>query len=151
MKALYTFIGILCLTLIGFCACTDDTNLQEIQPEIQNDGFVTLKLSYELLDDKKIVVSRSAATTAEKTLYDLHFYVFNEDGNLTGYEEILPIGNNDVIEEAQTTEQVTIRAKSGTSYIYAVANINESTTYYLDASDLALLNIDKGNSDEEYR
>lgn len=151
MKTLYTLISVLCLTLIGFCACTDDTSLQDIHPEIQNNDFVTLSLNYELLNDKEIIVTRSTATAPEKKLYDLHFYIFNEDGNLTGYEKVLPTNDNDVIEEAQTTEQVTIRAKSGTSYIYAVANINESTTYYLDASDLALLNINEGNSDEEYR
>lgn len=151
MKTLYTFIGILCLTLISFSACTDDTSLQDIHPEIQNDGFVTLNLGYELLNDKEIVVTRSAATAPEKKLYDLHFYVFDADGNLTGYEEVLPVDNNDIIEEAPTTESVTIRTKSGESFIYAVANINESTTYYLEDSDLALLNINKGNSDEEYR
>lgn len=151
MKTLYTLISVLCLTLIGFCACTDDTSLQDIHPEIQNNDFVTLSLNYELLNDKEIIVTRSTATAPEKKLYDLHFYIFNEDGNLTGYEKVLPTNDNDIIEEAQTTEQVTIRAKSGTSYIYAVANINESTTYYLDASDLALLNINEGNSDEEYR
>lgn len=151
MKTLYTLISVLCLTLIGFCACTDDTSLQDIHPEIQNNDFVTLSLNYELLNDKEIIVTRSAATAPEKKLYDLHFYIFNEDGNLTGYEKVLPTNDNDIIEEAHTTEQVTIRAKSGTSYIYAVANINESTTYYLDASDLALLNINEGNSDEEYR
>lgn len=150
MKTLYTLISVLCLTLIGFCACTDDTSLQDIHPEIQNNDFVTLSLNYELLNDKEIIVTRSAATTPEKRLYDLHFYVFNEDGELTGYEEVLPKDDNDVIEEAQTTEQITILTKSGVSYIYAVANINESTTYYLDNADLALLNIDKGNSEDAY-
>lgn len=150
MKTLYTLISVLCLTLIGFCACTDDTSLQDIHPEIQNNDFVTLSLNYELLNDKEIIVTRSAATTPEKRLYDLHFYVFNEDGELTGYEEVLPKDDNDVIEEAQTTEKITILTKSGVSYIYAVANINESTTYYLDNADLALLNIDKGNSEDAY-
>ena len=151
MRTLYTFIGILMMALIGLCACTDDNNLQEIRTENQGDGFLTLSLNYESLNDKEIIVSRSAATTPEKQLYDLHFYVFDAKGNLTGYEEVLPTGDNDVIDEAQQTERVNIRTKSGESYIYAVANINESTTYYLDNADLALLNIDKGNSDEAYR
>ena len=151
MRTLYTFIGILMMALLGLSACTDDNNLQEIHPETQGDGFVTLSLNYESLNDKEIIVSRSAATTPEKQLYDLHFYVFDAKGNLTGYEEVLPTGDNDVIEEAQQTGSIHIRTKSGESYIYAVANINESTTYYLDNADLALLNIDKGNSDEAYR
>ena len=72
MKTLYTLISVLCLTLIGFCACTDDTSLQDIHPEIQNNDFVTLSLNYELLNDKEIIVTRSAATAPEKKLYDLH-------------------------------------------------------------------------------
>lgn len=151
MKTLYTFVNILFMALIGFSACTDDTELQEIHPGNQDDGFVTLKLGYESQNDKEIIVSRSAATAPEKQLYDLHFYVFDANGNLTGYEEILPVDKNDVIEEAQATEKVSIRAKSGVSYIYAVANINASTTYYLSDADLNLLNIDKGTTDEEYR
>ena len=87
----------------------------------------------------------------EKKLYDLHFYVFDVNGKLTGYKKVMPIDDNDVIEEAAQTEKVSIRAKSGESYIYAVANINRSTTYYLDKTDLDLLNINEGNSDEEYR
>jgi hypothetical protein len=76
--------------------------------------------------------------------------VFDVNGNLTGYKEVLPTGENDLIEEADNSERVSIRAKSGESYIYGVANINSSTTYYLNAADLALLNIDEGTNDEEY-
>ena len=111
MRTLYTFIGILMMALLGLSACTDDNNLQEIRPENQGDGFVTLSLNYESLNDKEIIVSRSAATTPEKQLYDLHFYVFDAKGNLTGYEEVLPTGDNDVIEEAQQTESIHICLK----------------------------------------
>ena len=152
MKTLYKYSAFLFGVLAMFCACADDAPLQEIQPENQNKSdFVTLNLSYESQNDKEIVVSRSGATAAEKKLYDLHFYVFDKAGNLTGYEEVLPMGDNDVIEEAPATETVSIRAKSGESYIYAVANINESTTYYLEQEDLDLLSIDKGTTDEEYQ
>ena len=151
MKTLYNYIGILLMALIGFCACTEDTEFQEAHSGNQDDGFVTLKLGYETQNDKEIVVGRSAATTPEKRLYDLHFYVFDVNGNLTGYEEILPVDENDVIEEAQMTEKVSIRAKSGESYIYAIANINASTTYYLDEDNLDLLNIEKGTTEEAYR
>lgn len=149
MKTIYTYVSLLFSAMIVLGSCTDDTDFQGVQSE--KAEFVTLNLNYESQNDKEVIVSRSAATLAEKKLYDLHFYVFDVNGNLTGYEEVLPIGDSDVIEEADQTEKVSIRAKSGESYIYAVANINESTTYYLDNDDLALLNIDKGTTDEEYR
>ena len=149
MKTLYTYICFLVSSLIVFTACADDTEFQEVN-NVEND-FVTLNLNVESQNDQEIVVSRSVATPAEKKLYDLHFYVFDAKGYLTGYKEVLPSGNEDIIEEADLTEKVSIRAKSGESYIYAVANINKSATYYLDAADLALLNIEEGSSDEEYR
>ena len=149
MKTLYTNIGVLFFALITFSACADETGFQEVQ-KVEN-AFVTLNLNYESQNDKEIVVSRSAATESEKRLYDLHFYVFDSNGNLTGYKKVLPVGDNDVIEEANKTEKVSIRAKSGESYIYAVANIHKSTNYYLDEADLALLNVDEGTTDEEYR
>ena len=77
MKTLYNYIAILLMALIGFCACTEDTEFQEAHSGNQDDGFVTLKLGYETQNDKEIVVGRSAATTPEKRLYDLHFYVFD--------------------------------------------------------------------------
>lgn len=151
MKTLYKYTGILFLIAMALFACTDDTALQEVNQEAQDDGFVTLNVKYDSQNDKEIIVSRSAATAPEKTLYDLHFYVFDAKGNLSGYTEVLPVGDNDVIEESSNTESVSIRTKTGTSYLYAVANINASTTYYLDESDMAMLHIDKGNSEEEYR
>ena len=51
MRTLYTFIGILMMALLGLSACTDDNNLQEIRPENQGDGFVTLSLNYESLNE----------------------------------------------------------------------------------------------------
>ncbi len=151
MKTLYKYFAFLSIALIGLSACADDMELQEIKPVEQGDGYVTLNMGYLTQNDKEVTVSRSAATTPEKKLYDLHFYVFDVNGKLTGYKKIMPIDDNDVIEEAAQTEKVSIRAKSGESYIYAVANINRSTTYYLDKADLDLLNVNEGNSDEEYR
>ena len=149
MKTLYTYIGVLSFALVTFCACADEKEFQEVQ-KVENN-FVTLNLNYESQNDKEIVVSRSAAAESEKRLYDLHFYVFDANGKLTGYKKVLPVAENDVIEEANKTEKVSIRAKSGESYIYAVANIHKSTNYYLDEADLVLLNIDEGATDEEYR
>ena len=134
-----------------FTACNDDMEYQGIQDVNQDTGYLTLNLNYQSQNDKVVEVSRSAASALEKRLFDLHFYVFDEEGNLTGYKEVLPEGENDVIEEAGNTERVSIRTKSGPSYIYGIANINSSSTYYLAPADSALLNIDEGESEEEYR
>lgn len=149
MKTLYTYIGFFILALTVFSACADDAEFQGIE-KVESD-FVTLNLNYKSQEGKEIVVSRSEASVAEKKLYDLHFYVFDAKGKLTGYEKVLPTGDDDVIEEAQQTEKVSISAKSGESYIYAVANINKSSTYYLDEADKKLLDINKGTTEEEYR
>ena len=117
------------IAMAMFSACADDFENQEILNKNQNNEFVTLSLNFQSQNDKLVEVSRSAATTEEKRLYDLHFYVFDVNGNLTGYKEVLPTGENDLIEEADNSERVSIRAKSGESYIYGVANINSSTTY----------------------
>lgn len=150
MKTLYTYIGFLFSALTVFSACADDADLLDAQNAERE--FVTLSLNYESQNDKEILVSRSAAAEPEKRLYDLHFYVFDAKGNLTGYKKVLPESDNDIIEEANQAETISIRAKSGKSYVYAIANINKSNTYYLDSNDLALLNldIDEESTDEEY-
>lgn len=150
MKTLYKYMAFPFIAIAMFSACADDMEYPETSNVPQNNEYVTLSLNFQSQNDKVVEVSRSAASTAEKKLYDLHFYVFDADGNLTGYQEVLPTGDDDVIEEAGSTEKVSIRAKSGESYIYGVANINSSTTYYLESADLALLNIDEGANDEEY-
>ena len=142
MKTLKIFFGFLFLIILS--ACTDDTSVFDMQGE--NGEFVTLKLNFGTQDSKEIVVSR-ASTEPEKKLYDLQFYIFNAQGRLTGYKEIYSEGESHTIPDEET---VSIRTKSGESYIYAVGNINKSTTYYLDSLDLALLNIGEGISNEEY-
>ena len=150
MKTLYNYMAFLFIAMAMFSACADDMEYPEIPNENPNNEYVTLSLNFQSQNDKVVEVGRSAATTPEKKLYDLHFYVFDTNGNLTGYKKVLPTGDDDVIEEAGKAEKISIRAKSGESYIYGVANINSSTTYYLESADLALLNIDEGDNDEEY-
>ena len=150
MKTLYKYMAFPFVAMGMFSACADDLETPEIPNENQNSEYVTLSLNFQSQNNKVVEVSRSAATTAEKKLYDLRFYVFDADGYLTGYQEVMPTGDDDVIEEAGNTEKVNIRAKSGESYIYGVANIESSTTYYLEDADLALLDINEGANDEEY-
>ena len=144
MKTLNVYIGLLFLLICS--ACTDYADsLVNV-----NDDLVNLNLKFELQGGKEIVVGRAAATDQEKKLYDLHFYVFDAQGHLTGYEKLLSDDENGGTQNIPSAGTVSIRTKSGASYIYAIANINKSTTYYLNPDDLALLNIETGSTDAAY-
>ena len=83
MKKLYKYI-VLFIGIAVFCACTDENDFLNV---VEEGNDVTLKLSVQTQANKNIVVSR--ATAEENKLYDLHFYVFNKDGKLTGYEKLV--------------------------------------------------------------
>ena len=138
MKTLNIYFTLLFLLIMS--ACTDDLNFLKNE----GDDLVTLKLDFKFQGGKEIVVSRATAEQ-EKQLYDLHFYIFDANGRLTGYEKI-------VSEEGSIPSEgsVSIRTKSGTSYIYALANINKSTNYYLSQDDLTLLNVSNGETSAEH-
>lgn len=132
MKKLYKYI-VLFIGIVAFCACTDENDFLNV---VEEGNDVTLKLSVQTQANKNIVVSR--ATAEENKLYDLHFYVFNERGDLTGYKELVSETGNIL---TPGPEEVEITTKTGKSYIYAVANINQGDTYYLNSEDLSLLNV----------
>ena len=139
MKTLNTYIGFLFLLILS--ACTDQVDFTH-----DANQYVTLNLNFKSQGGNEIVVGRAATAEEEKKLYDLHFYIFNAEGRLTGYEKL----QNRVTQAVAPEGTVSIRTKSGNSYIYAIANINESTTYYLDQEELDLLNISVGTTDKEY-
>ena len=133
MKKLYKYIAILFVGMLALCACNDETDFPGVEAE---GDYVTLNLDLKPEISKEIVNSR--ATAEENMLYDLHIYVFNANGDLTGYEKL----------ESETGAitspgpvDVTVRAKTGTSYIYAVANINRGSFYKLSTEDNNLLNV----------
>ena len=132
MKQLYTYIAILTLGLATFCSCSEE---EMICTFAESGNDVTLKLSVQTQANKNIEVSRAAA---DEKLYDLHFYVFNAQGELTGYEQLVS-ETGDIASPGP--EDVNIRTKTGSSYIYAVANINIGDTYKLSVSDNNLLNV----------
>lgn len=133
MKRLYTYITILTLGLATFCSCAEE---EMVCPFAESGSDVALKLSVQTQANKNIVVSR--ATDVENKLYDLHFYVFNASGELTGYEKLVS-ESGDITSPGSVN--VTIRTQTGTSYIYAVANINRGDTYNLSDNDKTLLNV----------
>ena len=127
MKKLYKYIMILFVGIVALSSCVDDNDVFNVGEG--ND--VVLKLNVKTQENKEVVLGR--ALDYENDLYDLHFYVFNGQGKLTGYKTLT---NADT-----PTGTVTIPTKTGTSYIYAVANINNGSTYLLDSDDNTLLNV----------
>lgn len=148
MKKLYKYI-LLVIGMVAFYACTDEIDFQGVDV---GGNDVTLKLSVSPEVRKDIVNSR--ATNEENKLYDLHFYVFNAQGKLTGYEKLVS-ESGDITSPTLPNGgaiPITIRTKTGTSYIYAVANINRGDTYKLSENDNILLNVTSeatGSMDEE--
>ena len=119
MKKLYKYI-VLVIGILAFSACTDEELVGSFG-ESGND--VILKLKVQTQAKNNVNVSRVAD---DEMLYDLHFYVFDQDGILTGH---MPVTGNSL---TSPSGSVTIKAKTGTSYIYAVANINVGVYYTLE-------------------
>lgn len=117
-----------------FSSCADESEIVVV--EKQESERAVVRLSFQQQADREVINSR--ATTDENKLYDLHFYVFNENGKLTGYEQL---GGNI---ESPGPVNVSIRTKTGRSYIYAVANINSGSTYSLSQDNKGLLNVTTG-------
>lgn len=138
MKRLYTYLTIFTLGLVTLGACTDELEVYNYN-DVEEGNDVTLKLNLKAQSGKNILVSRALATEAEKKLYDLHFYVFDtsEQGKLIGYEML----KSDEGNIPTTIGDVRMRTKTGSAYIYAVANINKGSTYRLSDDDNDLLNV----------
>lgn len=142
MEKLYKYI-VLVIGIVAFCACTDEIEFSNTVVEEGND--VILSLGFQPETSKRIINSRaeSPATAIEKKLYDVHFYVFNSKNELTGYEQIVST-NGDIVTPG--LQEIQIRAKTGISYIYALANINKGDTYYLENDTRNLLNVTSGST-----
>lgn len=117
-----------------FSSCADESEIVVVEKQESERAIVRLKVQQQA--DREVINSR--ATDDENKLYDLHFYVFNENGKLTGYEQL---GGNI---ESPGPVNVSIRTKTGRSYIYAVANINSGSTYSLSQDNKGLLNVTTG-------
>ena len=126
MKKWYKYI-VFVIGILAFCACTDETDFPSVAEE-GNDVILNLNLKPEISNE----IVNSRAETYENKLYDLHIYVFNSSGRLTGYEKLV---DNDGAIASPDPVKITVRTKTGTSYIYALANINSGSTYKLDLSD----------------
>ena len=134
MKSLYKYISMFFIGMAVFSSCADESEIVVVEKQESERAIVRLKVQQQA--DREVINSR--ATDDENKLYDLHFYVFNENGKLTGYEQL---GGNI---ESPGPENVSIRTKTGKSYIYAVANINSGSTYSLSQVNKELLNVTSG-------
>ena len=134
MKSLYKYISMFFVGMAVFSSCADESEIVVVEKQESERAIVRLKVQQQA--DREVINSR--ATDDENKLYDLHFYVFNENGKLTGYEQL---GGNI---ESPGPENVSIRTKTGKSYIYAVANINSGSTYSLSQGNKELLNVTSG-------
>ena len=134
MKSLYKYISMFFVGMAVFSSCADESEIVVVEKQESERAIVRLKVQQQA--DREVINSR--ATDDENKLYDLHFYVFNENGKLTGYEQL---GGNIV---SPGPENVSIRTKTGKSYIYAVANINSGSTYSLSQVNKELLNVTSG-------
>ena len=134
MKSLYKYISMFFVGMAVFSSCADESEIVVVEKQESERAIVRLKVQQQA--DREVINSR--ATDDENKLYDLHFYVFNENGKLTGYEQL---GGNI---ESPGPENVSIRTKTGKSYIYAVANINSGSTYSLSQVNKELLNVTSG-------
>ena len=134
MKSLYKYISMFFVGMAVFSSCADESEIVVVEKQESERAIVRLKVQQQA--DREVINSR--ATDDENKLYDLHFYVFNENGKLTGYEQL---GGNI---KSPGPEDVSIRTKTGKSYIYAVANINSGSTYSLSQVNKELLNVTSG-------
>ena len=131
MKKLYKYIALV-IGIVAFISCADD----ELVGSFGKTGTdVTLKLNVQTQAKKNVTVGRNAED--DEMLYDLHFYVFNSKEELTGHAHF----TKDI--EAPSGS-IAITAKTGTSYIYAVANINGSSYYTIEDGDKELLENPEG-------
>ena len=137
MKKLYKYI-VLVIGILAFSACADE----ELVGSFGETGSdVILELGVQTQDVKDIVVSRGIQD-GENTLYDLHIYVFDAGGLLTGYEQI-DFGAG-YIHTPETPITIPVRTKTGNSFIYALANINSGDTYKLENKEI--LTVTENNS-----
>lgn len=140
MKKLYKYI-VLVIGILALFSCAEEELVCSFG---ESESDVTLQLGVQTQNIKEVLVSRSEQNMEdyENTLYDLHIYVFDEGGLLTGYEQI-DFGAKGYIHQPETPISIPVRTKTGNSYIYALANINSGDTYHL--SDTELLRVTENN------
>ena len=126
-------------------ACSEEVLIEDGFDAVEENQPVALTLSVQ--DVTPNIVETRATEEEEKLLNDLQVFVFDANGNLKGYTMVS--GSNNLAQNGKVGT-VSVRTRTGQSYIYAVAN--HSTNIY--KADLGLpqnLNADNAqNGDVEY-
>ena len=115
----YTYL-LLGIALSLMCACSEEV----FSPATVEGKDVNLTLTYSDVYPREITVSR-ATESEERKLDNLYIYIFDGNGNLKGFKEITDASKlNQETSSSNKADITGIKTKAGTSYIYAVANIN---------------------------
>lgn len=110
-------------TLLAVASMLSSCSENLFEPTNGSGKEVTLNLSYSDDTPKQVTLTR-ATEAEERHLDNLYIYVFDANGRLKGFKAIEGEGNLD--QETSNTHRGSVQVKtlSGSSYIFAVANIS---------------------------
>lgn len=118
MKKSIHIIYLMTAILFLFCGCSEEI----FMPNVHEGEAVMLSLSYSDVSPKEISVTR-ATEAEERHLDNLYIYIFDANGRLKGFKA-LESGLDPNTSDSHQAIISGIKTKVGTSYIYAVANVN---------------------------
>lgn len=110
--------NLICL-LISFFTCVACTNETLVGPEVEEDVPVTATLSFQTTNPVKIE-TRATDISTDNKVSSLAIFIFKENGSQVGDTHIC------TPEELKNGGCIKIHTTSGTRYIYAIANYENS-------------------------
>lgn len=108
-----------CIIVCLLCGCSES-----LYPSISDGDKVSLTLGVSDASPREITVNTRATDAEERKLDNLYIYVFNANGQLKGFKEITDAVKLNQNTDDNTRQEITIKTRAGSSYIYAVANVN---------------------------
>ena len=108
-----------CIIVCLLCGCSES-----LYPSISDGDKVSLTLGVSDASPREITVNTRATDAEERKLDNLYIYVFNANGQLKGFKGITDAANLNQNTNDNTRQEITIKTRAGSSYVYAVANVN---------------------------
>ena len=108
-----------CIIVCLLCGCSES-----LYPSISDGDKVSLTLGVSDASPREITVNTRATDAEERKLDNLYIYVFNANGQLKGFKGITDAANLNQNTDDNTRKEITIKTRAGSSYVYAVANVN---------------------------
>ena len=108
-----------CIIVCLLCGCSES-----LYPSISDGDKVSLTLGVSDASPREITVNTRATDAEERKLDNLYIYVFNANGQLKGFKGITDAANLNQNTNDNTRKEITIKTRAGSSYVYAVANVN---------------------------